>query len=273
MRYTVITSQSNPVVKEALKIKSKMAKLRNEAFFIEGIHLIETALESGNASFKTIFFTNGFMTEKEGGEFLKKFSGNNLRLVEVSDSVMAALCDTETPQGIAAIVSIKTIGFQDIKLNEPALMVICDGIQDPGNLGTIIRISDAAGADAVVAMPGTCDAFAPKSLRASAGSIFHLPVIYLSHDDLSVYLEAKGISLLAADAHGGVPIYECDLSNPVAIAFGNEARGLSSFLKEIASGYINIPFEGKAESINAAMAASICLYEALRQRKYILLGK
>jgi TrmH family RNA methyltransferase len=271
MKFIKITSPANPVIKEALKIKEKRSRYRQEAFLIEGVHLLEMALTSCNAEIKKVFFTDKFSNKKEGQRLLRQIvarAGHQMPkdfFIQVSEQVLYRLADTETPQGIAAAAAYKTFSLEEITFREIPFLVVCDGIQDPGNIGAIIRASDAAGADAVINLPGTCDAFIPKAIRATAGSLFNIPIVYSEQESFFNYLDIKNITLYAADIHARVSVYDADFRSPLAIAFGNEAHGVSEALLKRAKG-LKIPIIGKAESLNVAMAASVCLYEIVRQR-------
>jgi TrmH family RNA methyltransferase len=153
-----------------------------------------------------------------------------------------------------------------LRLRDPSLLVVIDGIRDPGNLGTIIRTSDAAGVDAVIVLPGTCDAFMPKAVRSTAGSIFNIPLVYPETDELMGWLRERSIRTLVADVNATLSLYEADLSRSLAFVFGNEAMGVHEKLRCEADARVKIPLSGKAESLNVAISAAICLYEAVRQR-------
>lgn len=267
MRYITITSSSNPIIKEALKIKEKRARCRHETFLIEGPHLMEMAAASPDVEIKKLFFTEEFSAKREGQRLLRQLSKKEVQIIETSQHILSKLADTETPQGIVAVISYRTTGLDGMSFRGAPFLVVCDGIQDPGNLGTIIRASDASGADAVIILPSTCDAFMSKTIRATAGSLFNIPTIYSEPEILFDYLDSKNIALYATDVHAQVSIYESDFKSPIAIVFGNEAHGVSELLLKRARG-LKIPIVGKAESLNVAMAASICLYEVVRQRLY-----
>ncbi len=272
MKFINITSHSNPLIKEVLKIKQKRSKYKNEAFLIEGLHLIESSLES-NADLKKILFTDEFISKKDGLVTLRRIYFRikdkvKVNLIQIPNHIFSRLSDTESPQGIMAVASCKLFKFEEIVFHDIPFIVVCDGIQDAGNLGTIIRASDAAGADAVVILPGTCDPFNPKSIRATSGSIFNISIVYSDTDSFLEYIKLNKIHLFATDVHHGIPVYELDFKKPISIVFGNESSGVSERLKKDAFGLANIPIIGKAESLNVAMAASICLYEVVRQRRY-----
>jgi TrmH family RNA methyltransferase len=265
VKYIAVTSPSNPVIKEALKLKRKSG--RHEAFLVEGPRLIETALNA-DAVFRKVFFTPELSAGEEGRALLERLAKKTPQLIETSEQALAKLADTETPQGIIAVVAYSPFELGRITVKAAPLLVVCDGIQDPGNLGTIIRGADAAGADAVVLLPGTCDAFMPKVVRATAGSLFNIPVLYSETGAFLAYTRSKGIALCIADARAPLPVYEYDFRKPTAIILGNEAHGVSRLVHNNATIVVKIPMIGRAESLNAAMAATVLLYEAMRQRFY-----
>lgn len=272
MRYINITSPENQIIKEALKIKKKHARYKQSAFLIEGVHLLEMAMTSADVKIKRVFFTERFFNKRENQKILRKIESrvggqkSGDFFAKVSENILSRLVDSETPQGIASVVSYKAIDLNGIKFKGNPFLVVCDEIQDPGNLGTIIRASDAAGADAIIVLPGTCDVFMQKTIRATAGSLFNVPVIYANPEVLINYLDSKGIKLYAADVHAQRLIYEIDLNQPLAVVFGNETRGISETVSKAVNDSIKIPIIGMAESLNVAMAASVCLYEVVRQR-------
>lgn len=265
MNCTKITSASNPKIKQALAIKNKRAKYKGSAFIIEGPHLIEMALASGH-QIKEAFFTSAFSSKKEGQKILTQAFKITNELFEISEHIITKLTDTETPQGIIAIASYNPTTLDDIVFKSIPLIVIVDSVQEPGNLGTIIRTSDAAGADAVIILKGTCDAFSQKAIRATAGSIFNIPVVYAETDKLLEWLKAKKISLAATSLDANKSIFNTDLKKSIAFVFGNEAHGIAAHMQKNSDLILKIPIFGKAESLNVASSAAICLYEAVRQR-------
>ena len=266
MKQLTLTSSAHPLIREALKIKERRGRHGGTAFVIEGPHLIEMAHASLAADLKQVFFTEDFSSSRPGQRLLKLLKESSVQLVETSKRVIEKLADTETPQGIVAVLSLKPAALDAIPLKPMPLLVVCDGIRDPGNMGTIIRASDAAGADAVLLLPGSCDAFMPKAIRASAGSIFTVPVLSIGVEELVCFLAEQRIRLFAAEAHASHSLYAADFRAPVAIAFGNEAHGIGAALLKKSELLFRIPVIGRAESLNVAMAVSISLYEAIRQR-------
>jgi len=262
MKYTKITSPSNQHIKGIIQIREKRAKFRHAAFLIEGPHLVEMALNAG-VQIKEVFATEAFIHTKEQQGMIRKITGT---VFEVSGQILKKITETETPQGIVAVAEYEPGTLDTLPLKTTPLLVVLDSIQDPGNLGTIIRTADAAGAEAVILLPGSCDAFMSKVIRATAGSIFNVPIIYADHDSLLTWLQEKGIQLCVTAADAENTVFESNLQGPVAIAFGNEAHGISDHLGRAADLSLTIPILGKAESLNVAASAAICLYEAVRQR-------
>lgn len=273
MRTLSITSPANPIIKEALKIRERRGKFRNASFLIEGPHLVDMALASPRVALEKVFFTEAFAQKREGRGLLERLrrSGNFTKdgaLIEISMQILSLLADTKTPQGIVAIVAYSQSALDSVVFKAEPFIVVVDGVQDPGNLGAIIRASDAAGADAVALLPGACDAFMHKTVRATAGSLFTIPLVHAGVDDLVRYLAAKEITLVVADVRAKTSVFDYDFRRPTALAFGNEAHGAGEALMQSAAGLVKIPLLGRAESLNVAQSASVCLYEAVRQRYY-----
>ena len=268
MIYTSIASLANPHIKAIIDIRNKRSKYKHNAFLIEGPHLIEMAIGSGIEIIK-VFFNDTFSVKKEAQKILKNLSKRTDQIYEVTEQILKKITDTETPQGIVALVSYKPLLLDDLSLKDRSILVVIDGIQDPGNLGTIIRTADAAGADAVIIMPGTCDAFMPKTIRATAGSLFNIPIVYAETADLITWLRQRKIKLAVTTADAERSVFDTALRCPIAFVFGNEAHGVSEQLRKSADLFLKIPIFGKAESLNVATSAAICLYEAVRRRRKI----
>ena len=262
-----ITSPQNPLIRELLAVKESP---RRQAFLIEGPHLVTEAL-AGGTSIDAVLMTASFLTRlsEEKEKFFSALSrAAGKRLFEAPEALLKRLAGTKTPQGILARCALGPVALRDLKVKKPALIAIGDGINEPGNLGALIRAADAAGADACIATPGSAGLFSPRTLRASAGGIFHLPVIEADTGQIVRYLREKKILLAGADAHAEQSIYEVDLSGPLAVVFGSEAHGLSPALLAEADVLLRIPIKGKAESLNVGAAAAVVLFEAVRQRLF-----
>lgn len=260
MKRRKIESTQNPVIKEALAVREMRSRFRGEAFIIEGVNLLEGALKAG--ALRRVFYTEGF--GKRHAPLMKSLSSGEIELFEVTERIIARLTETETPQGVAAVSSVKAASLDEVGLK--GILVVIDGLQDPGNLGAIIRTSDAVSAEAVVLLAGTCDAFMGKTLRASSGSVFNIPIVYEERTALIKALKGKGVRVAATTLDAKQSLFDADLRSPLAFVFGNETSGVSAELREAAAIRLRIPIPGRAESLNVAAAAAVCLYEALRQQ-------
>jgi len=264
----MITSLSNKKIKEAIFVKKKHADYKYNAFFIEGERVLEMALASG-VILKRVFYTDEFVSKGNRKSLVKSVTTGDVEVLEISTKVMRSISDTETPQGIAAIASLRKYELEDLKESENPVLLICDRVKEPGNLGSIIRSSDAFGADAVMIVPGTCNPFSPKVIRASAGSIFNIPLIFVPGEKLIPWMKARQLRLLVTDPYGGESIFHIDFTLPFALVLGEEAGGVSKFFKEKADLFIHIPLKGRADSLNVSISAAIILYEAQKQRSKV----
>ena len=255
-----ISSRSNPRVKQLRAALAGNARLAAGLIAIEGPNLIAEALRSG-IPLRTLFLTETAT--------LPPGVHSSCEIVRLTPDTFASASATETPQGIAALLEPPQLGLPD---GTNPLVLIAGGLQDPGNLGTLIRSAEAFGADGVLLMPGTVSPWNPKTVRASAGSVFRVPVLHATHAELAA-LRGKGVHLLAAVTgdsaphySASVPITQLDLTQPCAFLIGNEGVGLSADLLALTGTRITIPTPGPVESLNAAVAGSLLLYEAARQR-------
>jgi TrmH family RNA methyltransferase len=179
----------------------------------------------------------------------------------ISDAELASLTDTVTPQGLVAVCRTVETSLEDVIAAGPRLVVVCAQVRDPGNAGTVIRCADAFGADAVVLTHGSVDAHNPKTVRASVGSLFHLPVVAdVSLEEATDALKAAGLTVVAADGSGTSTLLDLDLTGPIAWVFGNEAWGLPPSDLAVADIVTKVPMWGAAESLNLSTAAAVCLY-------------
>ncbi len=256
----VIASRSNDRVKQLRGAFNGHARLSGGLVAIEGDHLLEEALRSGMV-LKTVFLSEQ--------RTLPDYLPPSLEVVRLSREVFDSLMETRSPQGIAALLVPPVRSFEDLLWGTP-LILVAAALQDPGNLGTLVRSAEAFGATGIATLPGTVSAWNGKSLRGSVGSLFRMPVVSCTADDL-LSLQQRGIRLLAAVGEGvGTDIVQeiadTDLTGPVAIMIGNEGSGLPPDLLAIADARITVPSSGSVESLNAGVAGSIILYEAYRQR-------
>lgn len=243
----------------AVKLHRHVGRRRAARFLAEGPNLVEAALRRGVVS-------EVFATETAADRFSDMLAGASVHLV--TERAAKALSDTVTPVGLVAVCAMPEADLDTVLAAGPTLLAVPVGISEPGNAGTLIRVADAMGADAVVLAGPSVDPFNGKCLRASAGSIFTLPVIS-EPDAVSVVtaLKQAGLQVLATALDGEVSLDDAELSVPTAWLFGPEAHGLSREVADLASTGVRIPMAGSAESLNVALAAAICLYESARRRR------
>lgn len=261
-----ITSTSNSLYKDVKNLKQKKFRDEKGEYLIEGIRFVEEALKA-KANIKHLFFDLKLEKLKGGNELLDMAMKTDISLYEVGEHLMEGLSDTENSQGVVAVLPIKAFALNEVINNSKRLLVL-ETIQDPGNMGTIIRTADAAGFDGIVALRGCVDIYNPKVLRSTMGSIFHIPVVTNAEmADTVRFIREKGLKSFAAHLKGEKSIYEADMSNGGVIFIGNEASGLSEELSAWANELVKIPMPGKAESLNASVASALFMYEMVRQGK------
>ena len=265
-RDQVITSRQNSLVKLVRGLSSRRAREAEGIFVIEGHKVIHEALSSGVSPEKIIVSRRAL--EHQMVTELVNSPDLNSEVIAVSDEVMEYMSEIDTPPGLLGLVRMPEAGLIALKTGPRALLVIIDGVQDPGNVGTIIRAADAFGADAVVTTVGCADIYNGKVLRAAMGSVFHLPVVRDAEPaELQELLKDRGITVAATSpGDNAISLSEARLAWPLAVVFGSEARGVSPEFREAAGILVKIPMPGRAESLNVAVAAGITLYEACRQR-------
>lgn len=263
-----ITSRSNERVKYLKKFHEKKHRDQENGFLAEGFKVIEEALQAG-WEVRMLLYTPDVLRHPRGVALLDKaHATGTIELWECEKQVLAAVADTKTPQGALALIA-KPEHSLDVLLQGRGtpLVVVLDGLQDPGNLGTIIRTADACELQGVITLEGTVDLFHPKVVRASAGALFHLPAFAdLAASTVVEFFTGSGVQKFVADPRGEYSLYECDFSRPTALFMGNEARGCGEMLHAAADRVVAIPMPGQAESLNVGVAASLFIYEAVRQR-------
>jgi RNA methyltransferase, TrmH family len=250
-----IESRQNSRIKELRAGLARGVKAPHVA--VEGLHLTEEAVKSG-LRLRTVFVRDG------SESLLEHLAVGDAEVLIVTEEAFQSAMLTEHPQGIAALVEAPQFTIEAM-LNGIPLVVIAAALQDPGNLGTLVRSAEAFGATGMILLPGTVSLWNAKTLRASSGSAFRLPVVTLNAEDAFATLRAHGVRILAAVARDGDS--EADLRKPSALLVGNEGSGLPEGWIAQADARVTIPLPGAVESLNAAIAGSVLLYEAMRQRK------
>jgi len=257
----IIRSSDNSIIKEIRKLKEKKHRIEKNQFIVEGFRFVMEALQS---SFEVPMI---FVSESAEGRWhsfnVEGILQKDTKVYWVTESVLKTICSTDTPQGIAAVVNNKAKFIED----KQGVYVLVDRLQDPGNLGTIIRTAHAAGALGVIFTKGTVDVYNEKTLRSTMGSIFNIPVIEDKELTIVRELKEKGFKLVVSSLDTEKNFYEADLKGKVIICVGSEATGASEDIYELSDIKVKIPMPGGAESLNAAIAGAIMIYETVRQNQ------
>lgn len=259
-----VTGIHNPLVKAAAELKQKKYRQQRREFLAEGLRTCEEAVLYKAA--QTIFFRE--TDDERTLRLLEAAAAQQVQLVCVSEAVMKKIADTETPQGIIAVCSMHDVQAEAL-LAEGKMLLVLDRVGDPGNIGTMLRTADAAGIGGIILLKGCADIYAPKTVRASMGSLFHVPVLSgMEEKDFLLAAKNAGYELLVTSLAGADNLYQADLSGRLAFVMGNEANGVSENLLQAADKKVFIPMQGRAESLNVAMAAGIVMFEAMRKNFY-----
>ena len=265
----MITSESNTQIKELVKLqKNARQRKKSKTFVAEGIKLTKEAAMHGKL--QRVYISEMLHQQQWNGcpecEIAKELGGAAVEIV--AENIFKQISETVTPQGILGIVQMPEYSLEEILSDERNGFLLLDDLRDPGNLGTILRTSEGAGMSGVILSKESVDLFNPKVVRSTMGAIFRVPFIYV--DDLAETIEhmkEKGIVVYGTMMEGSRCYDQVDYRNPVGIVVGNEANGISQRVGKALSGRIRIPMEGQLESLNAAVAAAVVMYEVARQRR------
>ena len=250
-----ITSKDNKIVKLCEQLAQKKHRDKLALYLIEGENLVEEAVKNG-AGIQTVLVREGYSG---------KLSGLEEDAFELDARLFDKLAQTETSQGIIAIVNKPQISREQFIGDAGGNFVVLDRLQDPGNIGTILRTADAAGYKLAVVMKGTADVFSPKVVRAATGSLFRMPVVFMdSEEELLEFTRAAGKKTVATCFDTDLYYYDVNLKENIALIIGNEGNGISETLIASSDVKIKIPMHGNIESLNASVAAGILMYEAVR---------
>ena len=253
----MISSSQNPKIKLARALTGRPKERRDaDAFLAEGVRLVEEAF-AANWPFRFALYSDEL--SERGKKLVEKLEDKKIEVEKVESSLLQALSETETSQGVIAILNYSRLPIPP----SPNFILIPDFIRDPGNLGTLLRTADTAGVQAVLIPPETTDAFAPKVVRAGMGTHFRLPMQTMSWDEIKSQVQAMNIFLADMD---GQSCWETDFRQPLALIVGGEAEGASEPARKLANASVKIPMAGKTESLNAAVAGSVLMFEVMRQR-------
>ena len=259
----MITSSANSRVKQVMQWQTKAKERKKQnVFIVEGPKM---CFEAPHKLLKAVYVSESFYKENR---YAKELNSVEAVTEVVSDQVFKTISDTQTPQGILAVVKIPKYELSDMLCGEKTHLLILESVQDPGNLGTMVRTGEGAGISGIIMNRTTVDLFNPKTIRSTMGSIYRMP--YYIVDDLEetlTMLQGKGVHLYAAHLKGTAMYDAFDYTKACGFLIGNEGNGLSKEIADCADTYIRIPMEGKVESLNAAISATLLMYECNRQRR------
>ena len=256
-----IESKENNLFKSTKKLKERKNRSKTNKYIIEGFRLVQEAFKA-KVDVDYLIVTED--AKDKVNEFLGEYINDKIKIYEISNNLFKELISTENPQGILAVIKMNTM---DLKSNGD-FYLLCDKLQDPGNLGTIIRTAHAAGVQGIILTKGTVDIYNEKTIRSTMGSIFYIPIHY-DDENLSLVneLKGKGFDLVVTSLDTDKNFFEADLRGKVLLTVGNEGNGVSVEVLEIADTKVKIPMPGNAESLNVAVASSVIMYEKVRQNQ------
>lgn len=260
-----LSSKENKTFKFLASLSDPKVRKKEQAFLIEGVKMVEEALRDKAGVRQVIAGTS--LTQHHGRGIIKLAEHSGIPLLWLSDRLLGQLSDSKTPQPVMALVVMRQHAEEGLLDHPGKLIVLCHELQDPGNLGTIIRTAEAAGASGIAIAGNTVDAYNPKTLRASMGSLLRLPVVKVA--ELRVFLgkcQDKGFESAALTLVGGKTHFELDMKKPLVIIVGQEGAGLPEEISSLADHKVRIPMAETIESLNAATSVAVFLYEAIRQR-------
>jgi RNA methyltransferase, TrmH family len=258
-----VEGRHNALVKEMRRAFSRAELTAAGDCAIEGIRIVEEAIRSG-LRFHAVVFSES--AENQSRKLMPQL-GAYVETAVLPDKLFASMVPSDTPQGVAALVRYRQSALADLlERRQAGPLVVVVGLQDPGNLGTILRSAEAFGAAGVLLGEGTVSPFNPKVVRGSAGSLFRLPIVRVKLAEVLPELREKAVRLVATSSHKGIPLPKADLSAPIAILIGGEGAGVPRDLLAKADEVVAIPHTPHVESLNAGVAASIVLYEIARQK-------
>lgn len=259
-----ITSNTNKIIKDIKLLHNKKDRWKDKCFFVEGTRSVEQCINA-NSPVKYVVYSTELLSD-DGKNLLHEIEKKDYILHRISKELFKSISDTDSPQGILAVVEFIEYSLKET-LKENNFLVILDRVQDPGNMGTIIRTADAFGANAVIITGGCVDVYNPKTIRSTMGSIFQIPIVHIKDiRDALKELKNEGVSVIATSLDTDKYSYDIDFKSDCALVIGNEANGISDEVVALSDQKVKIPMIGLAESLNAGVASAVIMYEVLRQR-------
>ncbi len=257
----ITSSQNNRIKMIRALLTQRQERQQNKQYIIEGVRLVEEAVANG---VKPTLVLYSIQLSDRGFQVLDMLQKSKTEIEEITPALMHSLSETDTPQGILAVVPMQTSTLPE----KPNFVVIADQIRDPGNMGTLLRTSLAAGVQAVIVTVGTTDVYAPKIVRSAMGAHFRLPLVECSWEEIRVWHQSSHPTptFWISDVREGTSCWDANLRMPLILGIGGEAEGMSSTAFTLPHQKIHIPMPGQSESLNASIAAGVLIFEVIRQR-------
>ena len=263
---TVLTDVRAGRVRAVAALTRRSVRARQGRFLVEGPQAVREAVRHRPGAVRVLYVDSA--QPHRHADILAEARDGAIPVVPASPAVLAAMCDTDAPQGLLAVSRMIDVDVRDVLAARPRLLAVLTDVRDPGNAGTVIRGADAAGADAVLIGRASVDVYNPKVVRSAVGSHFHVPlVVGVDVPEVIAHLRAAGVRTLAADGNADRLLSDADLAGPHAWILGNEARGLRPAVREACDDVVAVPVYGQAESLNLAMAATVCLYASAQAQR------
>lgn len=260
-----ISSLQNPKIKRLIQLQQKSSDRRKEQLFVvEGHRELFHCIEGGYV-IDSVFTCPDFLND-EATKLINLLDGNTSKYI-VSNKVYERIAYRGTTEGLIALVRMRDVTLNDLKLSDSPLIVVLERVEKPGNLGAILRSADAAGVHAVIICDPLTDIYNPNLIRSSIGAVFTVPCLTCCSEECIAFLKSKGIKILTAQLQDSSLYYNINMKRPTAIVMGAESTGLTSLWRDAADAHIRIPMLGKMDSLNVSTSAAILLYEAVRQRE------
>lgn len=261
----VITSKQNPRVKALVKLRDRRDRDKAGVFIIEGYREIRRALEK-DIQITEFYYSPGWFLGENEPQLIEDIKSRDAQVYEVAKDVFTKFTYRDRPDGLLAVAKQWRLNFDDLKLSQKPFLIVVEAIEKPGNLGTILRSADGAGADAVIVCDAVTDVFNPNVVRSSTGVLFSVPVVVSDSQTVHTWLKNKGVKIVATTPDTDNIYTNVDLTGPIAIVMGSEQYGLTDFWLKNCDLPVRIPMRGLADSLNVAMATGLVAYEATRQR-------
>ncbi|MBR7121570.1 MAG: RNA methyltransferase [Lentisphaeria bacterium] len=267
MEFVTITSAQNPAVKHLVKLRDRRTRDKENLTILEGYRELTRSREYGMELVECFFSPEHFLGSNEY-PLLEEIAASGVRVTRLAPHLLEKVTYRDRPEGLLAVARMRSHELEKLPEFDAPLYLVAETIEKPGNLGSMLRSADAAGADALIVCERKTDLYNPNVIRASTGAIFSVPVAVCDNDSALRYLRERSIKILAATPHTDFKYTDVDLTQGVAVVVGAEQTGLTDFWMDQADLKVNIPMLGKIDSLNVASAATILLYEAARQRNF-----